>query len=118
MKRNKNTKRLSRHKRVRAKIKGTKEIPRVSVFKSNQNVFIQFIDDIAGKTIFSSKIVSSKKSTLKGNKTQKAQTIGETLAKEAIKSGIKKIVFDRGGFRYQGRIKAVADGLRAGGLEF
>lgn len=103
---------------MRAKIKGTKEVPRVSVFKSNQHVFIQFIDDTVGKTLFSSKIVSPKKTAIKGTKTQKAQIVGETLAKDAIKAGIKKIVFDRGGFRYQGRIKAVADGLRAGGLEF
>ena len=79
---------------------------------------MQFIDDIAGKTILSSKVVSAKKSTVKGAKTEIAGKIGETLAQEAQKAGIKKIVFDRGGFRYHGRVKALAEGLRKGGLEF
>ncbi|HXK40932.1 MAG TPA: 50S ribosomal protein L18 [Candidatus Paceibacterota bacterium] len=119
---------VMRHKRVRAKVYGTAEKPRVSVFKSNRNVFAQFIDDEAGKTVLSSKVVSDKKSktSAKGgpasggkiNKTEKAMKIGETLAEQAKEAGIKEVVFDRGGFKYHGRIKAVADGLRKGGIKF
>jgi len=118
MKRNKTEKRIQRHKRVRAKLSGTKEVPRVSVFKSNQHIFAQFIDDVAGKTILSSIVKSAKKSALKGTKTEKATAIGELLAKKAKEVGITKIVFDRGGFKYHGRVKALAEGLRKGGMEF
>ena len=118
MKSSKTEKRNRRHNRVRAKIKGTKSVPRVSVYKSNQNLFVQFIDDTTGKTMLSSKIVASKKVKTKATKTDKAATTGETLAGEAKKAGITKIVFDRGGFKYHGRVKALADGLRKGGLEF
>ncbi len=106
-----------RHKRVRATIKGTKERPRVSVFKSNRNVFIQFIDDDSRKTVVSSKVVSGGKSKTKGSKTEKAMKMGEMLAEKAKEVGINEAVFDRGGFKYHGRIKAVADGLRKGGLK-
>ena len=107
-----------RHKRVRATIKGTSERPRVSVFKSNKHVFVQFIDDEAGKTVLSSKVVANKKSKIRGTKTDKATKIGEMLAEKAKEAGIKEVVFDRGGFEYHGRIKAVADGLRKGGIKF
>jgi len=107
-----------RHRRVRAKIVGTKERPRVSVFKSNKHIFAQFIDDEFGKTILSSKVISNKKSKVKGTKTEKATKIGEMLAEKSKEAGIKKVVFDRGGFKYHGRIKAVADGLRKGGIKF
>lgn len=109
--------RQRRHRRVRAVIEGTSERPRVSVFKSNKHVFVQFIDDKTGKTVLSSKIVSSKKSKIKGIKTEKAAKIGEMLAEKAKAVGIEEVVFDRGGFKYHGRIKAVADGLRKGGLK-
>lgn len=106
-----------RHRRVRAKITGTISRPRVSVFKSNKHIFVQFIDDDKGKTILSSKIISSKKSKIKGNKTEKALIIGEMLAEKAKESGIKEVVFDRGGFKFHGRIKAVAEGLKKGGIK-
>src|SRR3989338_10804817 len=110
---------VMRHKRVRAKVYGTAEKPRVSVFKSNRNVFAQFIDDEAGKTVLSSKIEEGTKTKkTKINKTEKAMKIGETLAEQAKEAGIKEVVFDRGGFKYHGRIKAVADGLRKGGIKF
>ena len=109
--------RTRRHKRVRATIKGTAERPRVSVFKGNRHVFVQFIDDEAGKTVLSNKIVSDSKSKIKGTKTDKAIKIGEMLADKAKEAGISKAVFDRSGFKYHGRIKAVADGLRKGGLK-
>ena len=123
--------RISRHRRVRAKIIGTAERPRVSVFKSNQHVFVQFIDDDSNKTILSSKVISAKKTTptpkgrgsnrsveeIKGSKTEKATKIGEMLAEKAKEVGIKEAIFDRGGFKYHGRVKAVAEGLRKGGIK-
>ncbi|OGN13945.1 MAG: 50S ribosomal protein L18 [Candidatus Yanofskybacteria bacterium RIFCSPHIGHO2_02_FULL_43_22] len=109
--------RIRRHKRVRATIKGTKERPRASVFKSNRHIFVQFIDDKAGKTLVSSKIISNKKSKIKGTKSEKAEKIGEMLAEKAKEAGINEVVFDRGGFKYHGRIKAVAEGLRKGGIK-
>lgn len=110
--------RSRRHGRIRAKITGTKLKPRVSVFKSNKHIFVQFIDDSTGKTILSSKIVSSAKSKLKGKKTEKAAEIGKVIATKAKEAGITDVVFDRGGYKYHGRVKALADGLRAGGLKF
>ena len=109
--------RTFRHKRIRAKISGTAERPRVSVFKSNQHVFVQFIDDDTNKTILSSKIVSGKKSKINGSKVEKAVKVGEMLAEKAKEAGIKEAIFDRGGFKYHGRIKAVAEGLRKGGIK-
>lgn len=103
---------------MRAKIFGTKNVPRVSVFKSNKNIFVQFIDDEKGRTLLSGKGTVVSKDAAQKTKTERSAAIGETLAKEAVKAGIKKIVFDRGGFKYQGRIKALADGLRKGGLQF
>jgi len=105
-----------RHRRVRAKIKGISKRPRVCVFKSNKNVFVQFIDDNSGKTLMSNTI--SKKSKKKVNKISIANTMGKELAEKAQKLGIKVVVFDSGGFKYHGRIKALADGLRQGGLKF
>jgi len=134
--------RQRRHSRVRALVKGTSERPRISVFKSNKHIFTQFIDDETGKTILSSKVVADKKSKIGrgegpvrsprgtraepglgsrvsvGTKTDKATKIGEMLAEKAKESGIKEAVFDRGGFKFHGRIKAVADGLRKGGIKF
>jgi large subunit ribosomal protein L18 len=107
-----------RHRRVRANVVGTKERPRASVFKSNRHIFVQFIDDKAGKTLVSSKIISNQKSKIKGTKSEKAEKIGEMLAEKAKEAGINEVVFDRGGFKYHGRIKAVAEGLRKGGIKF
>ena len=110
--------RQKRHKRVRSRIIGTKDRPRVSVFKSNNHVFVQFIDDEARKTLLSSKIISKTKTKIKGNKVAKASEIGKMLAEKADAIKIKEVVFDRGGYKYHGRVKALADGLRAGGLKF
>ena len=110
--------RIRRHKRVRSKISGTAEKPRVSVFKSNQHIFVQFIDDSSNKTIISSKVVAGAKSKVKGSKTEIALKTGEMLAEKAKEVGIKEVIFDRGGFKYHGRVKAVADGLRKGGIKF
>lgn len=97
---------------------GTKARPRASVFKSNKHIFVQLIDDESRKTILSSKGVSFLKSKLKGGKSEKASEIGKVVAEKAKAAGINEIVFDRGGYKYHGRVKALADGLRSGGLKF
>ena len=99
-------------------ITGTKARPRVSVFKSNRHIFVQLIDDESRKTILSSKVVSASKSKSKGGKSEKASEIGKVIAEKAKAIGISEVVFDRGGYKYHGRVKALADGLRAGGLKF
>ncbi|EKE13542.1 MAG: 50S ribosomal protein L18 [uncultured bacterium] len=106
-----------RKNRVRAKIIGTTERPRLSVFRSNTHIYGQIIDDIKGKTLvaFSDLGIKAK---AKESKTQIAANVGEELAKKAIAKKIKKVVFDRNGFRFHGRVKALADGARKGGLEF
>lgn len=109
---------VRRHNRVRALIRGTSDRPRVSVFKSNKHIFVQLIDDDKGKTIVSSKVISGKKTKLKGAKTEIAKKIGELVGEKAKEAGIKEAVFDRGGYKYHGRVKALAEGLRAGGLKF
>lgn len=118
MKNTKQQKRIKRHHRVRAKIKGTATVPRVSVFRGNKNIFVQIIDDTQGKTLLSSIVERKKKSAAKVNKTKLASEVGKSLAERALKSGISQIVFDRGGYKYHGRVKALADGLRKGGLKF
>lgn len=102
-----------RRKRIRAKISGTSERPRLAVYKSNTAVYAQIIDDANGKTLAA---VSTK--GLKGNKTEAAKAAGILLAKNAKAANLLKVVFDRGGFIYTGRIKALAEGAREGGLEF
>jgi len=108
--------RLKRHRKVRARINGTKDIPRLSVFRSNKDMFVQLIDDIEGKTLASvgGKEIKEKNKT----KLEMAALIGKLIAEKANKIKIKKVVFDRGGYKYHGRVKAVADGAREGGLEF
>jgi len=107
-------KRIRRHKKIRAKIKGTKKIPRLSVFKSNRYISAQVIDDDIGNTIFS---VTDK--NIKGKtKTEKAKEAGKVIAKNVLDKKISKVVFDRGGYIYTGRIKAFAEGAREGGLKF
>ena len=111
--------RLSRHKRVRAKITGTSKRPRVAVFKSNQYVYTQVIDDKTGKTLASVSDYGGKKSKskIKDKKTEGASRVGEALAEKMKKAGIVEAVFDRGGFKFHGRVKAVADGLKKGGIK-
>lgn len=112
-------KRAQRSKRVRARIRGTKTCPRLSVFHSNIHTYAQLIDDVAGKTIIG--IRSEKPSSRKTKKMTKiglAYEVGKKLAEEAKKRGIKRAVFDRGSHSYHGRTKAVAEGAREGGLSF
>jgi len=107
--------RLIRHKRIRAKAMGTKEKPRLSVFRSNKHIFLQLIDDKAGKTLVSA---SDEKNKKKSTKTELAKEAGKKLAEAAKEKKIKKVVFDRGGYKYHGRVKAAAEGAREGGLQF
>ena len=108
------TGRLQRHKRVRAKISGTKEVPRVSVFRSSKHVYAQVIDDTTNKTLFSTSDADLKES----NKTRNSLRAGELLGEVIKGKGIVKIIFDRGGFKYHGRVKALAEGLRNAGIKF
>ena len=106
--------RIKRHARVRAKVKGTTECPRLSVFRSINHIYAQLIDDTAGKTLASVSTLNIKK----GKKAEQAKEIGQKLAEQAKKLGIKKAVFDRGAYKFHGRVKALADGAREGGLKF
>jgi large subunit ribosomal protein L18 len=112
--------RLRRHTRVRAKIEGTPECPRLCVFRSLNHIYAQVTDDRKGHTIVSASTLDPEiKSQVEGkSKTDQAKLVGTILASKAIDAGIVNIVFDRGGFKYQGRVKALADGARAGGLKF
>lgn len=110
----KTARRQSRHRRVRAKVIGTIERPRLAVFKSNTRLTAQVIDDEAGKTLVAVSSASEKGKTPR----ERAEAAAATIAKKASEQGIKKVVFDRGGFQYLGTIKAFADAARAAGLEF
>ena len=107
---------VKRQKRVRGKVSGSATRPRLSVFKSNMHIYAQIIDDMSQKTLVSFSDMKLKKDKLK--KVDVAFLVGEELAKLALKAKIKSIVFDRNGFRFHGRIKAVAEGARKGGLIF
>jgi large subunit ribosomal protein L18 len=108
--------RLRRRRRVRAKVRGTAERPRLSVFRSNRGIQAQLIDDVAGHTLAA---VNWTERDLKELKTMdQAKRAGELLAERAKAAGVENVVFDRGGYRYHGRVKALADGAREGGLTF
>ncbi len=102
-------------RRVRGKISGSSELPRLSVYKSNKEIYAQLIDDKEGKTIVSA---SSRNLNVKGNKVEISAEVGKAIAEKAKAAGIENIVFDRNGFVYHGRVKALADGAREGGLKF
>ena len=109
--------RLKRHARVRGKISGTAESPRLSVFRSERNIYAQIIDDVAGNTLCSASTVE-KGFEGNGGNVEAAKKIGETIAKRALEKGIENVVFDRGGYIYHGRVAALAEGAREGGLKF
>jgi large subunit ribosomal protein L18 len=114
----KRDKRMQRKRRVRAKVSGTKERPRLSVFRSNKNLFVQLVNDEKDETIVSLSSRSLAEKDKKGKtKVEIAGIVGEEVAKEAKKKKIKKAVFDRGGYQYHGRVGAVAEGARKGGLD-
>jgi len=110
--------REKRHRRVRAKINGTDQCPRLSVFRSNKHIYAQLIDDQKGKTLLSVSDNKPKSKIKESSNINSALGVGEILAKKAIEKKIKKIVFDRGGYKYHGRVKAIAEGARKGGLKF
>ena len=108
--------RIKRHKRVRGKISGTPECPRLSVYRSDNNIYAQVIDDVAGVTVCSASSVE--KGFEGGGNIESAKQIGKLIAERAKLKGIENVCFDRGGYLYHGRIKALADGAREGGLNF
>ena len=112
--------RVRRHRRVRAKISGTAERPRLNVFRSLGQIYAQVIDDVAGHTLVSASTIDRelRAQVTDKNKTEAAKMVGALVAQRAQAVGIKTVVFDRGGYKYHGRIKALADGAREAGLEF
>ena len=112
-----NKARLQRHKRVRAKISGTSERPRLCVYRSNANISAQIIDDVKGVTLVSASS-TEKDFTLYGGNKEAAREIGKKVAERAIAKGIEAVVFDRGGYLYHGRVQELAEGAREGGLKF
>ena len=112
----KNKLRQKRHNRVRNKISGTAECPRLNVFRSNTNIYAQLIDDVAGVTLASAS--SNDSAVEKGTKVEQSAAVGKLIAERAVAKGYKKVVFDRGGYLFHGRVKALADGARENGLEF
>ena len=112
-----NKARLKRHARVRAKISGTPECPRLDVFRSAKHIYVQIIDDVNGTTLASASTVEKDFGAYGGNK-EAAKKVGEIIAKRALEKGIENVVFDRGGYVYHGRVKELAEGAREGGLKF
>ena len=109
--------RIKRHNRVRGKISGTAERPRLCVFRSENHIYAQIIDDVAGNTLVSASSVE-KGFEGKGGNVEAAKKIGATVAERALQKGIEEVVFDLGGYIYHGRVKALAEGAREGGLKF
>lgn len=101
------------HMRVRKKVNGTNERPRLNVYRSNKAIYCQIVDDTKGHTL-----AAASSTGLTGNKTEKALAVGKLIAEKAKAAGIENVVFDRGGYLYHGRVKALADGAREGGLQF
>ena len=108
--------RIKRHSRVRGKISGTAERPRLSVFRSEKNIYAQIIDDVAGSTLVAASSVE--KDFGPGSNKEAARKVGKLVAERAIAKGIEEVVFDRGGYIYHGRVKELAEGAREGGLKF
>jgi len=117
---NRNDERKKRHRRVRVKIYGTPERPRLNVFRSNKHIYVQIIDDEEGKTLVAASTLDKElkdKLTSTSNK-EAARLVGQLVGKRALEKGIEKVVFDRGGYLYHGRIKELAEGAREAGLKF
>ena len=112
-----NAQRIKRHVRVRGKISGTPERPRLNVFRSNANIYAQIIDDVNGVTLTSASTLEKEFEGATGN-VEAARKVGQKLAERAKEKGITEVVFDRGGYIYHGRVAALAEGAREGGLEF
>ena len=114
MKRNSQQSRLRIHLRVRKKVNGTPERPRLNVYRSNKSIYCQIIDDTKGHTLAAASSIA----LTTGNKMEQAVEVGKAIAEKAKAAGIETVVFDRGGYLYHGRVKALADGAREGGLKF
>ncbi len=114
---NTNAQRIKRHKRVRAKISGTPETPRLNVFRSEKHIYAQIIDDVAGTTLVSASSIE-KDFEGPGSNCEAARKVGKLVAERAKAKGIETVVFDRGGYIYHGRVKELAEGAREGGLQF
>ena len=110
--------REARHRRVRAKVNGTKDIPRLNVFRSAKHISVQIIDDEAGKTLVSASSMDKDLKITNGGNIEAAKIVGAEIAKKAKKAKITKVVFDRGGYLYHGRVQALAEAARENGLEF
>ena len=111
--------RQRRHRRIRVVLTGTQQRPRLNVFRSLQHIYVQVIDDASGITLAAASTNEpSVRDSLTGTKTERARTVGTTIAQRAKDKGISAVVFDRGGYKYHGRIKALADAAREGGLDF
>jgi large subunit ribosomal protein L18 len=104
--------------RVRQKVSGTPESPRLSVFRSNKEIYAQVINDLQGTTIVAASSTEKEISAVSGNKTEKAALVGKLIARKAISAGVTSVVFDRNGYLYHGRVKNLADAAREGGLKF
>ena len=117
---NRNKLRQKKHKRIRNKIVGTAERPRLSLYRSSNNIFVQIIDDAAGLTIASASTIDKelKAGIANGGNMEAAKKVGEAIAKRAVEKGIKEVVFDRSGYIYTGRVKVLADSAREAGLKF
>ena len=111
---NKELRRRKIHDKIRSKINGTSEMPRMSVYRSNKQIYVQLIDDVNGNTLAS----ASSKDITTGSKSEVSKLVGKAIAELATSKGIANVVFDRGGFLYHGRIKALADAVREAGLKF
>jgi len=105
-------------KRIRSRLSGTSARPRLSVFRSNSEIYAQLVDDLTGKTITTVSSIGKNDTKVKGSKSDKAKSVGVAIAKIAVGKGIQEVVFDRNGYLYHGRVKAVADGAREAGLKF
>lgn len=117
MKMTKQDKRHRIHRRIRKKIKGTATLPRLVVYRSNKEIYCQLIDDLNGHTLLAASS-RDKGFEFSGNKVEQAKAVGKAIAEKASAANVSKVVFDRGGYLYHGRIKALADGAREGGLQF
>ena len=113
----KRNKRLRIHKRIRKKLRGTASRPRLNVFRSNKDIYCQIIDDLEGHTLVAASSVD-KGFKKNGTKTEQAKEVGKLLAKKALDKKVDKVIFDRGGYLFHGRVKALAEGAREGGLQF
>ncbi|HIC31171.1 MAG: 50S ribosomal protein L18 [Flavobacteriaceae bacterium] len=114
----KSQRRLRIKNRIRKVVSGTEARPRLSVFRSNKEIYAQIVDDVTGKTIVASSSRDKDISSSKGNKVEIAALVGKSIAEKAVKAGVETISFDRGGYLYHGRVKSLAEGAREGGLKF